>query len=233
KGTSDIDDSSIYNPSANTLTDNRDGHTYKTVTIGTQTWMAENLNYAYTGVKYYEDDSTSWCYNGEKSNCDTYGRLYTWSAAMDSAGLVDTKNKVANSSETGTGCGYSETCTPNTPHRGICPEGWHVPTNAEYSTLYTTIGGTDYAGIYLKSTDKWYSNASAQGIDFYGFSVLPAGNRNHNDYFRDVGRYAYLWSASEDGFGLAYRQFFLSYDAKVYQFGDSKNDGYSLRCLQD
>ncbi|MBO4437213.1 MAG: hypothetical protein J5791_10075, partial [Fibrobacter sp.] len=67
-----------------TVTDTRDGKTYKTVTIGKQTWMAENLNYAYTGVLYnnsgYTSDSTSWCFGNDPANCIKYGRLYTWAA---------------------------------------------------------------------------------------------------------------------------------------------------------
>ncbi len=76
--------------STGTMTDSRDGQTYRTVKIGTQTWMAENLNYAYTGVPYNysgnTSDSTSWCYKNEPENCAKYGRLYTWAAAMDSVG---------------------------------------------------------------------------------------------------------------------------------------------------
>lgn len=71
------------------IVDSRDGQVYKTVAIDTQTWMAENLNYAYKGVKFnyegYISDSTSWCYDNKVTNCDKYGRLYTWSAVMDSA----------------------------------------------------------------------------------------------------------------------------------------------------
>ncbi len=104
-----------------TLTDTRDGQTYKTVTIGTQTWMAENLNYAYTGVPYnysgYTSDSTSWCYENDPANCAKYGRLYTWAAAMDSSGTWSTNGK---------GCGYGSECSPTGTIRGICPEGWHV-----------------------------------------------------------------------------------------------------------
>ena len=82
-----VDSSSVV---AGIMTDERDGQTYKTVKIGTQTWMAENLNYAYTGVPYKVDgntsDSISWCYDNDPANCAKYGRLYTWAAAMDSVG---------------------------------------------------------------------------------------------------------------------------------------------------
>ena len=99
-----------------TLTDERDGQTYKTVTIGTQIWMAENLNYAYTGVPYkytykdssYTSDSTSWCYDNVPANCATYGRLYTWAAAMDSVGTWSANGK---------GWGYGKTCSPSISRR--------------------------------------------------------------------------------------------------------------------
>ncbi|WP_073158769.1 fibrobacter succinogenes major paralogous domain-containing protein [Fibrobacter sp. UWH5] len=209
------------------LTDSRDGQTYKTVTIGTQTWMAENLNYAYKGVKFNysvgTSDSTSWCNGNKASNCDKYGRLYTWSAVMDSAAQF--------SVNAGTKCGYGKTCTPNSPHRGICPEGWHVPTNEEYSTLYTYIGGSSATGSLLKSTSGW-SN-SGNGTDKYGFSVLPAGFRFGNGVF-DFGDYdAYLWSASEDDSDDAWYQDFYYGRDYALQYGGSKDSGRSLRCLKD
>jgi uncharacterized protein (TIGR02145 family) len=209
------------------FTDSRDGQVYKTVTIGTQTWMAENLNYAYTGVKYnyssYTSDSTSWCYKNKASNCDKYGRLYTWSAVMDSAAQF--------SVNAGTRCGYGKTCTPNSPHRGICPEGWHVPTNEENSTLYTYIGGSSTAGSLLKSTSGWYN--SGNGTDKYGFSVLPAGYRSYYGDFYNEGSYAYLWSASENDSYSAKNQYFLYDGDYVSQSSRSKYYGQSLRCLKD
>ncbi|MCQ2107759.1 MAG: fibrobacter succinogenes major paralogous domain-containing protein [Fibrobacter sp.] len=213
------------------FTDERDGQVYKTVTIGTQTWMAENLNYAYTGVKYnyssYTSDSTSWCYENKASNCDKYGRLYTWSAVMDSAAQF--------SVNAGTKCGYGKTCTPNSPHRGICPEGWHVPTNEEYSTLYTYIGGSSTAGSLLKSSSGWndYNGKIGNGTDKYGFSVLPAGNRSRNGNFDTEGSCAYLRSASEFNSYYAWRQSFYNSDDDAYLYNDFKDYGLSLRCLKD
>jgi len=214
------------------MTDSRDGQAYKTVTIGTQTWMAENLNYAYKGVKYnydgYTSDSTSWCGGGSSTtagDCSIYGRLYTWSAVMDSAAQFNVN--------AGTKCGNGKTCTPNSPHRGICPEGWHVPTNEEYSTLYTYVGGTGSAGQKLKAnTSLWYSNT---GTDEYGFSVLPAGYRDYSGKFYREGDNAILWSASEDNYNVAWAwgQDFGYSDDDAYQDNYSKYNGRSLRCLKD
>ncbi|MCL4102698.1 fibrobacter succinogenes major paralogous domain-containing protein [Fibrobacter sp. HC4] len=217
EGTS-IKDGSKYDASANTLTDLRDNQVYKTVTIGSQTWMAENLNY---------ETGNSWCYENKASNCDKYGRLYTWSAVMDSAAQF--------SVNAGTRCGYGKTCTPNSPHRGICPEGWHVPTNEEYSTLYTYIGGSSTAGSLLKSTSGWgdYYGKSGNGTDKYGFSVLPAGYRGSYGNFSNEGYYAYLWSASEYYSDFAWYQLFYFNDDYANQLSYYKYDGQSLRCLKD
>ncbi|MCQ2100471.1 MAG: fibrobacter succinogenes major paralogous domain-containing protein [Fibrobacter sp.] len=227
------------NPSIDygTMTDARDGQVYKTVKIcddkdeNCQTWLAENLNYAYTGVKYnyssYTHDSTSWCYENKASNCDKYGRLYTWSAVMDSAAQF--------SENAGTKCGFGTECTPNSPHRGICPEGWHVPTNEEYSTLYTYIGGSSTAGSLLKSTSGWndYNGKSGNGTDKYGFSGLPAGYEYTNGLFRNEGYGAYLWSASEADSGYAWNQGIYYSGVNADQASNLKRDGRSLRCLRD
>ena len=153
-------------PNRGTFTDERDGQVYKTIQIGEQIWMAQNLNYAYTGVKFRAkgntSDSTSWCYENKVSNCDKYGRLYTWSAVMDSAAQF-----IENARTT---CGYSNLtegtlgsrCNPNSPHRGICPEGWHVPTEQEFSTLHTYIGGSNTGGLLLKSTSGWYFKTATE-----------------------------------------------------------------------
>ena len=119
------------------MTDSRDGQTYKTVTIGSQTWMAGNLNF---GAMF------SSCYESEVSNCDKYGRLYTWAVAMDSAGKW---------SANGSGCSYNLLCSPTGVVRGVCPEGWHLPTGTEWATLFTEVGGSDLAGKMLKSKSGW------------------------------------------------------------------------------
>lgn len=120
-----------------TFTDPRDGQTYKTVKIGSQIWMAENLNYEFLGsysvegdtenlnCAYSEGTARSYCYGNDPTNCEKYDRLYTWSAAMDSAAVFG---------DGGKGCGYGVKCTPTYPVRGACPEGWHLPSNAEWDT---------------------------------------------------------------------------------------------------
>ncbi|MCF0222730.1 MAG: fibrobacter succinogenes major paralogous domain-containing protein [Fibrobacter sp.] len=224
-----------------TMTDSRDGNVYKTVKIGQQLWMAENLNYAYTEIAYSYDtkyeDSTSWCYKGSADSCAKYGRLYTWSAVMDSAGVVDEKNSVPNRKADGTefsaGCGYYIFCTPNTPHRGICPEGWHVPTDAEYDTLLVTVGDTAKAGIYLKSVSGWSEKSSAKGIDLYGFSIVPSGFRGVYGVFSQAGDYSHLWTASMYDGNTTWSRVFGNSTVGVLQKKKDKFNGFSLRCVKD
>ena len=208
------------------MTDSRDGQTYKTVTIGSQTWMAQNLNYAYIGVSYYTkafaSDSTSWCYYNAKSNCDIYGRLYTWSAAMDSAGIVSQKNSAV-------ACGVGSMCKPNSPHQGICPEGWHVPTQSEFDALYRMIGGKSTAGTKLKSISGW--DEEKNGIDAFGFGLLPAGFRYDGGQYMGLGINGSLWSASEYGAKAAIIQFFAG--ESLDSGRSSKSEGSSLRCVKD
>ena len=195
------------------ITDTRDGHSYKTVTIGSQTWMAENLNYK---------TDNSYCYDDKASNCSKYGRLYTWAAAMDSVGSWSANGK---------GCGYGKTCSPTYPVRGVCPEGWHLPTQTEWNTLFTAVGGQSTAGKMLKSTSGW--NSSGNGTDAYSFSALPAGGRGGNGHFNYEGNNAYFWSSTDDNSYYAYSM--ILYYNGDYAGLDDGNEGYgfSVRCVKD
>lgn len=203
-----------------TLTDERDGKTYKTVVIGTQTWMAENLNYS-DSTNYPSMKGRNWCYENKLDSCSKYGRLYTWSAAMDSVGTFSTNGK---------GCGYGKTCSHTYPVRGICPSGWHLPTKTEFETLFTTVGGESTAGKMLKATNGWDSNEN--GADAFSFSALPAGYRDVNGDFGRAGKYADFWSVTEGTVTGAYR-LYLSYreSASLYDF--HKGVALSVRCLRD
>ncbi|WP_290743352.1 fibrobacter succinogenes major paralogous domain-containing protein [Fibrobacter sp. UBA4309] len=199
-----------------TMTDERDGQTYKTVTIGTQTWMAENLNYAYTGVPYkfvdneskeYTSDSTSWCYNNDPSNCTKYGRLYTWSAAMDSVGMWSTNGKGCGIG----GDGVEADCSLTYPVRGICPEGWHLPTQDEWENLVSAVG--DSAAMRLMSASGWSDGGN--GTDDYGFSAFPAGLREVSGVYYDEGNYAMFWSSTETINDYGDSECILEYDYDI------------------
>ena len=140
-----------------TFTDDRDGKTYATTTIGKQVWMAQNLDYK---------TENSFCYDDNSANCAKYGRLYTWGAAMDSAA---------------TGCGYGEECAVSGRVRGICPTGWHLPTSEEWDALEKAIG--EDAGAKLKS--KEWDGTDAFGFDalpagyWYNGDFLDMGSYAH------------------------------------------------------
>lgn len=124
------------------LKDERDGHVYKTIGVGTQMWMAENLNYDVQG--YYYD--ASWCLDYDEEKCSKYGRFYTWASAVDSLGTFSTDCK---------DCGFEETYYDAhsyelIPMRGICPEGWRLPSRKEWSLFLDTWQGKfdEFIGVY-------------------------------------------------------------------------------------
>ena len=215
-----------------TLTDDRDGQTYKTVKIGEQWWMAENLNYAYTDVPFkyrsYTSDSTSWCYFNDAANCAKYGRLYTWAAAMDSVGTWSTN---------GMGCGYGGICNlGNVKVRGVCPEGWHLPDTTEWNALFTAVGGKATAGTMLKSTEGWndYYGTSGNGSDIYSFSALPAGIRSNYGNYYNEGNNTFFWSSTElNSVHAYYMDLYYNDFVNAYLYDDDKYDGFSVRCLMD
>jgi uncharacterized protein (TIGR02145 family) len=207
---------SVVDPSTvvvGNITDSRDGQSYKTVTIGTQTWMAQNLNY---------ETANSYCFSDTPSNCTEYGRLYTWAAAMDSAGTWSSNGK---------GCGYGKTCSPTYPVRGVCPTGWHLPTKAEFETLFTAVGGQSIAGKMLKSTSGW--NSSGNGTDDYSFSALPAGYRHDDGGYNSEGHDAIFWGSTVNNRYDACDMYFIYYGGSAFLYCHYKNFGYSVRCVMD
>lgn len=184
-----------------------ENQTYKTIAIGTQTWMAENLNYA-------PPTGNSWCYNGLTQNCTTYGRLYDWSTAMD----IDVA--------------YNTYDFPDTvKHRGICPTGWHIPRNSEWKTLVDYAGGTPIAARNLRATSVWRTVDSIVNTDNLYFSALPAGTYVSGYFYID--NQTYWWTATGDGTSNAFYRSMVYDKSKVYSTGMYKNTGYSVRCLKD
>lgn len=203
------------------MTDARDGQVYKTVKIDNQEWMAENLNYAYKQPTA-ELDSSSFCYDNSVDSCAKYGRLYLWSAAMDSAAVF---------SSAGKGCGYEIECSASGIVRGVCPEGWHLPNEAEWKALFVIAGGIKTAGKKLKSTSGW--NSEGNGTDAFRFSVLPGGLYQNNGDFGYIGEGAQLWSSSEVTPDQAYYMFFRYNEEYIDLYNNDKRDARSVRCLKD
>ena len=191
------------------ILDSRDKHLYRTVTIGKQTWMAENLN--------YEVETGSYCYNDTLSNCQKYGRFYTWAAA------------VGKSEDE---CGYGKYCNlGNEKVRGICPEGWHLPDTTEWGELNKAVGGRETAGKKLKSTEGWNNNGN--GTDDFGFSAVPISFREANGDYRPFGVNAFFMSSEQDTVGNMY-DFYMGHDYTKTDYGHcGKNLAFPIRCLKD
>ena len=212
----DTSSSSTDSPMYSTLTDDRDGKTYKTVKIGGQWWMAENLSYVFL-LPTAEMDSSSFCRNKLEGSCEKYGRLYAWAAAMDSAGLWSTNGK---------GCGYGAKCSSTYPVRGICPEGWHLPTYVEFEKLIAAVGGSATAGKMLKSATDW---KNGNGLDAYGFSALPIGGNEEIN----LGEFAFfLSSMEEDADNVFCMLLHDKDDAKLFTH-TKNNPFFSIRCVKD
>lgn len=191
-----------------TLIDERDQKIYKTIVIGNQVWMAENLNYAYLQPQG-QSDSSSYCFNDIPENCDTFGRLYSWTAAMDSAGVFSLSGK---------GCGLGVSCSPSYPVRGVCPEGWHLPDSTEWRTLYNFMNNSSYA-MQMKGVKKWVYATNA-----YGFSAIPMSNGRN---------YAEFWSSTDDkkeNYGAYYWR--LDPDEADLLETDKENV-FSVRCVKN
>ena len=204
-----------------TMTD-QDGNVYKTVTIGTQTWMAENLRTTkyndgtavsnVTGATEWANLKTgAYCNYNNTTNTDTiatYGRLYNWYA-------VNTGK--------------------------LAPTGWHVPTDAEWSILTDYLGGQNVAGKKLKETGvtHWilYNNGTANvATNETGFTALPGGVRGYHGTYGQVGNYGIWWSSTElqtYTYWAWMRE--MDYDlSNVYRgYDSSKELGFSVRCVKD
>ena len=167
-----------------TLEDTRDGNVYKTVEIGDQIWMAENLR-----LEYGEDDALSTCPENKASNCQSFGRLYTWSAAMDSMGTY---------SNDGKGCGSNSNCETTGIVKGICPENWRLPNKEDFQKLTETVGGESIAGRHLKSTSGWTEDDT--GYDLYGFNALLPPGDSYVSYWASTyySESAYYYAISPD-----------------------------------
>lgn len=203
---------------------------YKTVTMGTQVWMAENLDFGSTvsGSLVQVNDSNSnvqkYCYDDLDSNCTIYGGLYQWHTAMAlplhcNGTSTDTVN-----------------CDVNTPHQGICPSGWHLPTKDEWATLAAWVdtengGNSNDETTSLKSKELWLVVAQ-NGTDAYGWSAFPGGYRSNNDFIFQ-GYSAFWWSSSQDAAG-AWMCIVDDGEPELgIGFRDKAYFGVSVRCLMD
>ena len=208
------------------ITDARDGQTYITVLIGNQCWMAENLNVGIRVNGQYDQlnngNIEKYCYDDDTLNCDTYGGLYQW------AEMVQYLNGATNTNS------WSPVPTGNV--QGICPTGWHLPTDIEWTTLTDYLGGAYVvAGGKMKEAGYAHWNSPNTGAtNFSGFTALPGGRRNiSGSSFLFLGYYGELWSSSEDSGTLAWLRDLYYNSDYAHWYSGSKTLGISVRCLKN
>jgi uncharacterized protein (TIGR02145 family) len=201
-----------------------DGNVYKTVTIGAQTWIAENLK-----ASRYNDGTAipnvtvnaTWApltygaygdYSNTPANSTTYGRLYNWYAIDNNAASMGASNGGKN----------------------VCPTGWHVPSETEWMTLANYLGGESIAGGKLKEagTVHWQT-PNTGATNETGFTALPGGSRDSAGLFGGIGGGGGWWSST--GFSASDAYYLLMYSSNSYMrsYSDNKHYGFSVRCLKD
>lgn len=199
------------------LYDERDGQTYKTVFMGTQEWMAENLNYSDSVVSPNLQEN-SWCYNNDDLNCEKYGRLYSWSAAMD----IPKKSCSAD----------TISCKAYHNHQGICPNGWHLPDTTDFAELLKYVkkySPTKYGYDLIATSETDGSNA-------FGYSILYTGffyNNSNNPVFTGMSVFTYLWSSMVMATSDTHAYALLFHGMDVYEEWANMTSGNPVRCIKD
>jgi len=201
----------------------RDGQVYNTVSIGTQCWMAENLNIGtrIDGANNQTDNSTieKYCYGDDVINCDVYGGLYQWNEMMQYVTIESTQ--------------------------GICPSGWHIPTDDEIKTMEMALGmnqseadyigwrGTDEGGKMKEiGTTHWYSpNTGATNTS--GFTALPGGSLSSSGTFDYLGYNGGWWSSTEYSGTYVWLRYLDESYGQVFRNDSYKTHGLSVRCLKN
>jgi len=205
-------DNRFNSTGAVSLTD-RDGNVYKTILIGTQTWMAENLKTTkfndgtsiplITNGEVWKSLLTpAYCwYNNDQTYKSTYGALYNWYAVTTSK---------------------------------LCPIGWHVPSNAEWTILTNYLGGLSVVGGKLKEAGTMHWKSPNTGAtNETGFKALPGGGRYAGGKFNNIGLGGFWWSITEYVALDYYYQRMFNYDSELYGNYNSGGDGFSVRCIKD
>ena len=215
-----------------------DGNSYKTIEIGEQNWMAENLKVSHyadgTPIPYVTDD-TEWLnleesgkgycwYDNMIGYADTTGALYSWSGAMNGAPGVDSTELV----------------------QGVCPDGWHMPGDEEWKKLEMQLGmsqeaadgfewrGSDEGSVLKEVGFSHWDNPNSGADNTTGYTALPGGFRSHTGTFYGVGQYATYWSASgKSGSDNIWYRVLHFEETKVYRHYNTRNQGLSVRCVQD
>lgn len=172
---------------SNMFKDSRDKQKYRVVKIENRLWFADNLNYKKEG---------SFCYKEDESQCQAYGRLYTWDAAVSA-----------------------------------CPEGFHLPTEDDFQSLWHAAGADFNAAYLLKAAYGW--SGETNGNDTLKFSAMPAGNRFDDETYGNVSKFAFFWSSEASTEKQNARVWYMTSKSMAFSFmSKAKIFAFSVRCVQ-
>ncbi|MBW8050506.1 MAG: hypothetical protein FVQ77_09235 [Cytophagales bacterium] len=234
-------DQGVGGPITSTLTDPRDGQVYNTVLIGTQWWMAENLNYGtYVPIATGQAGAGTqkYCQNlaGVNDASCPFGGLYEWTEIMNGSASCN-----------GTGAPPNDKCPTNV--QGVCPAGWHVPSHYEWTTLEKNVGtnpgafpyditttgvwlGTDEGGNLKQTGIANWTTPNTGATNTSGFTALPSG-QSWSGSFYYTGSYGYWWSSTESSGANAWARELIYNTAQVRRGYANKATGFSVRCVKD
>lgn len=198
-------------PSVNTVSD-IDGNIYNIVEIGEQFWMSENLK----TTKYCNGDLIS---NITDNNLWSNTNVGAWSNYSNLSENVDSYGKLYN-------------WLAITDERNVCPCGWHVPSDDEWTVLVDYLGGELVAGGKMKGFNLWI-NPNTNANNSSGFSAMPSGRRNANGEFQFINSRGYFWSSTLSSTNSVYSRFLVNTDGVIYRDIFSSNIGKAVRCIKD
>jgi len=188
------------------------GQVYNTVQIGTQCWLKENLNIG-TIINGSANQTNNgqiekYCYDDDEFNCDVYGGLYQWNEMMQYV------------------------TTPGV--KGICPDGWYLPTDAEWTDLTTYLGGESVAGGKMKESGYiHWAPPNTGATNSSGFTALPGGSSYDGGNFYYLTSNGKFWSSTQQNNYYAWERNLSYYNALVARNNSTKSSGKSVRCLKD
>jgi len=202
----------VIRKKSNEVTD-IDGNIYKTVKIGSQVWMAENLkvtkyrngdpisNVRDNNVWFFTTEACCWYSNDETLNKATYGALYNWYAVADS--------------------------------RNIAPIGWHVASDDEWKTLISFLGESTAGGLMKEANTAHWKSPNTGATNSNGFTALPSGLRNYYGPFHGLGEDGHWWSSTDYDASSAWAFGLVYYNANVSRIYSNRKWGFSVRCVRD
>jgi len=225
--------------SSHPLYDARDGQSYQTVKIGDQIWMAENLNFSVENSWWFsgkdESLSQSAFFNDSLASGAKYGRFYTWASFLNLPDSCNLKYCLLPDS-----C-RSKVCSSDLfpSRRGVCPIGWHVPSELEWALLVNSAEsdprvGNEKGGLGLKSISGWLNNSNGSGTDVFGFRGRAAGNRTGEGKFFNTGSLG-VWHTSREGSATKMLMGSTMFDSPRFYYDNvySKTTAISGRCVKD